>query len=121
PQPDAREQRRDLLATFFASPDAVDLERLAHDVARRHARVERGKRVLEDDLHLAAIGPHLGLAETDDLATLDLHRTGGGLDRAQHRAAGRGLAAARLAHQPQRLALADREAHAIDGIDLADR
>jgi hypothetical protein len=76
---------------------------------------------LEDDLHLAAIGPHLRLAEAGDLATFDLHRTGRRLDQAQHGAAGRGLAAARLTHQPQGLALADGEAHTIDGIDLADR
>ena len=36
-----------------AVPSAVEPERLADDVADRHARVERGERVLEDDLHVA--------------------------------------------------------------------
>ena len=35
------------------------LQRLADDVAGAHARVERGERVLEDDLHLPAEGPQL--------------------------------------------------------------
>jgi hypothetical protein len=34
--------------------DAVDLDRLADDVADRHARVEAADRVLEDDLHVPA-------------------------------------------------------------------
>src|SRR6185503_13099922 len=46
----------------------------------------------------------------------DLARTG--FDQAQDAAAGRRLAAARFAHQAQRLALADLEADAVDGMDL---
>ena len=99
----------------------MDLQGFADDVARRHARIERGERVLEDDLHLAAIGSHLRLAKTGDLPALDFHRTGRRLDQAHHGAAGRGLATARLTHQPQCLALADRKADAVDGIDLANR
>ena len=53
----------DLHLFFLAVGDAVDEERLADDVARRHPRVEGRERVLKDDLHLAAIGPHIGLAE----------------------------------------------------------
>ena len=52
---------------------------------------------------------------------VDLDRAGGRLDQAQDGAADRRLAAADFADQAQRLALADREADAVDGIDLADR
>ena len=41
------------------SPQVVDLDRLGDDVADRHARVERGVRVLEDHLHVAAHLAHL--------------------------------------------------------------
>jgi hypothetical protein len=44
---------------------------------------------------------------------------GGGLDQAQDEAAGGGLAAARLAHEAQRLAALEGEAHAVDGADHA--
>ena len=40
-------------------------QRLADDVARGHARVERGERVLEDDLHLPAEPAAFGLAQGD--------------------------------------------------------
>src|ERR1700738_1355503 len=50
-----------------------------------------------------------------------LDRSRGRLDQAQDGAAGRGLAAAALAHQPQGLADPDGEADAVDRIDLADR
>src|SRR5579884_1161654 len=38
----------------FALGQLVDLQRLGHDAAHRHAWVERGVRVLEDHLHTAA-------------------------------------------------------------------
>src|SRR5216683_7469451 len=50
-----------------------------------------------------------------------LFRSRGRLDQAQDGSAGRGLAAAALAHQPQGLADPDGEADAVDRIDLADR
>src|SRR5713226_9738167 len=45
---------------------------------------------------------------------------GGGLDQLQHGLADGRLAAARFAHQPQGLALADGEAHAVDRPHLAN-
>ena len=63
-RPDLVEQVRDALLFFPAVGNAVDQQRLADDVAGRHARIERGKRVLKDDLHLPAMRPHSGFAET---------------------------------------------------------
>src|SRR4029453_18336118 len=51
--------------------------------------------------------PHVAAGEADGAC--------GGLDQAQHHAAGRRLAAARLAHQRQRLARRHVEAEAVDG------
>src|SRR5262249_51200957 len=63
--------------------------------------------------------PQLLLGKMRDVAAHHLHAAAGRLDQPQHGTAGRRLAAARFAHQAQRLALADGEAHAIDGIDMA--
>jgi hypothetical protein len=78
----------------------VHQQRLAHDVAREHARIERGERVLEDDLHLPPVGPELTLGQTGNVGAVHFHGAAGRLDQAQHGAAGRRLAAARLADQP---------------------
>jgi hypothetical protein len=50
---------------------------------------------------------HLQLAEVRDVAAVEPDGAGGRLDQAQDDAAHRGLAAAALADQPQRLAAAD--------------
>ena len=52
---------------------------------------------------------------------VELHRAGGRLAQADHRPPGRALAAARLADEAERLALADLEGHVVDRLDLADR
>ena len=91
----------------------------------RHARVERRERVLEDDLHLAADRLQLRAATAASgrpwspswrKQTSPLGR----LRRPQDQSPGRGLAAAGLADQAERLALVDLEADAVDGLDLAD-
>ena len=113
------EQLRDPFLPFGGAAEAVNPQQLAHDVARRHARIERGIRVLEDDLHLAAHRAHVGLAEIGHVAAVEADRALGRVDQPEHGAPDGGLAAAGLADQPERLAGADMEAHAIDGIDLA--
>ncbi len=58
-EPDDLEQVRDALLRSSLVPTSWMIERLADDVADVHARVERGVRVLEDDLHVAAEYVHL--------------------------------------------------------------
>ena len=101
---------RSRLAAAVGEP--VDLQPLADDVADRHARIERGVRILENDLHLAAHLAQLALrASPADVLPVENHFAAGGLDRA---AGSRGptvdLAAARFADQAERLARADVEA-----------
>ena len=107
-------------ASSFSLPcgDAVHLQRLADDVARRHARVQRRERVLEDDLHLPPVGPQRGFAQPGDVLAVELDRAAGRLDQAQHGARHGRLAAAALADQAQGLAFADRKADAVDRIDM---
>ena len=89
--------------------DAVDAQRPRDDLADPHLRIERGVGILEDHLHVAAgpahlVGalPHQIRAAEDDLAA-------GRSVELQDGAAGRGLAAAALADEAQRLALVDVE------------
>ena len=56
PQPDLGEQRCHALGERPSARDASREERLAHRVADRHARIERGRRILEHHLHLGARG-----------------------------------------------------------------
>ena len=109
------EQLADPDAPVLARADPVHDQRLADDVADRHARVERRVRVLEDDLHLA---PHLAellAAELRQLDALEPHRAGGRLQQLEHAVAGGRLA--RSPDSPTSPSVSpgvDREAHLVD-------
>ena len=109
-------------AVLVVGGQLVDVDAFAHDVPDGHAGVQAGVRVLEHDLHAAAVGQHIDgdvlffvkqhLAVIDDGAV-------GGLVQAQQRAARGGLAAAGLAHQAQGLAFADGKADVVHGLHIA--
>ena len=112
--------------TLPPAPHAVHQQRLADEVEQRHARIERGERILEDHLHLATQRPQLGGTQA---AHLDLRAvrgpdedlTRGGLDGSEDAARGGGLAASALADEAQRLALVDVKVDAVDRADVAHR
>src|SRR5665647_2994970 len=118
-EPDGLEQLEDALLALGLGTDLVDIERLADDIAHAHARVQGGVRVLEDDLHVAAQPLHLRPRGGHDVDALEGDRAGRRRDEPQHGAPRGGLAATALADQAQGLALLDREADAVDGVDLA--
>ena len=96
-------------------------QRLADDRADRHARVERGVGVLEDDLHVAARARAARrLPSARDVLALEPDLARGRLDQAQDAAPGRRLAAARLADEAERLAGCDLEADAVDRVHPFD-
>ena len=112
----------DIVVVLFLRHEVVLAHGLADDLADRHARAQRAKRVLEDDLHLRAQIVHLLVVEVIDLLALKEHLTAGLLaGEPQDCAAGRGLAAAGLAHETHRRAAADVERDAVDGLDVAGR
>jgi hypothetical protein len=92
----------------------MHLERLGHDVAHVHAGVERGVVVLKDHLHAPAQRPHLRGRERRDVSPLEEEAPRARLDQLQQEAPERALAAARLAHQPERAPRRERERHAVD-------
>jgi hypothetical protein len=120
-EPDGVHQLLDRLAPLaLAGLHPVDRERLADDRADRLARVQRRVRVLEDHLRVAAELDQLLRLDVGDLLALELDRAAGRIEQAQQQAAGGRLAAARLAHQAERLAALDVEGDAVDGVHGAD-
>ena len=120
-EPDRPQQLVHPGAPLRAVIATVDAERLADDVADRHARVERRVRVLEDDLHLPAHLAHLAPTEVRDVAPVEDDLARRRLDQLDQRAREGRLAAAGLADEPERLARAQCQVDAVDGVDLADR
>ena len=98
--------------------ELMDDQRLADDRADRHARVERGVGILEDDLHVAAQRAQRLAVERDDALAFEPHLARGRLDEPQDAAPGGRLAAAGFADEPQRLAGADLEADTVDRVHL---
>jgi len=94
---------------FLGVAHAVHQQALAHALADRHARVERGIRVLEDDLHVATQRFELAAVQLEHVLALEEHPAAGGRRQAQDGAAHGGLAAARFAHQAERLPFPDHE------------
>src|SRR5208337_462040 len=80
----------------------------------------RSERVLEDDLHRPPQRPQLAIRHPGQLGAAKSYRSCGRLDELENRLAGRGLAATRLADERERTARRNIEAHAIDGLDMAN-
>ncbi len=100
--------------------DVLQLEGGTDDRADRVARVQRGVRVLEDHLYVAAQRPHLPGAEVGDVPALELDLPLGRFQQPRDQPAHRRLAAARLAHHAEGLPRAYVEVEAVDGLDRAD-
>ena len=99
----------------------MHLQQLADGRPHRHAGVEGGERILEDDLHVAAQLPQPAAVGGDHVDAFDAaalqrapehHLPGGGFDQAEDAAGGGGLAASRLAHQAEGASGPDVERHA---------
>ena len=113
-------QLLDLLFAFnLVRIEPEDLEWLGDDVAHRHAGVEGGVGVLEDDLHLLAQGVELLRGDVGNVLTVEIDLAVGGVQKTQHHAAQRAFTAAGLAYHAQGLALRDGEGHVIHGVELA--
>jgi hypothetical protein len=105
-----------LLGVGAALPDA---QRLRDDVLDLSARVQRRDRILEDELQPGADLAQLLAAERGEVDPLEEHVPAGRRRQLHDGAAGGGLAAARLADESQRLALAHVKADARHGVDGA--
>ena len=110
-QPDAVEQLAHAAPRSWPRGRPVQLQRRADDLADALARVQRRVRVLEDHLHLAPQRLHRSRGRPCVMSSPRKRIVPVGRRRQPHdRARQRGLAAARLADEPERLALVEREA-----------
>ena len=98
----------------------MDPQPLADAVADRRPRVERRERVLEDDLHPAPVRLQGRALQPGDVRPVEQDLARRRVDEPEQQPADGRLAAARLADEAERLAPADLEAHAVDGLDEPD-
>ncbi len=120
PEPDLVEQLGDPLTRFASGRQPVNAERLADDIASRHARVQRSERILEDDLHRTSMRTQVGLAEMGDIQAIEPDAAAGRLDEAQDAARHRRFAAAGLPDKPEGFSDTNREADAVHRMHGAD-
>ena len=116
---DQLEQLGDPRGAGLARGKAVDAQRLGQDLADGLARVEARVRVLEDHLELAPPLPQVLALERQEVLAVERDRARQRLRDAHDRPADRGLARARLADEPERLAARDGERDAVDRVDPA--
>ena len=108
--------RRMICSTRFLS-GLVHPQRHLQDLLDVAPRVQRGPRVLEDDLdRLAQVQRALALAR-EQLLAAEPDAAGGRLVHADGRVGDGALAGARLAHQAQGLSLVQGEGDAVDRLD----
>ena len=108
----------DLLDALGARGVGVVLQRLGDNPARGQARVERGIRILEHDLHPFAPRTQLLAAKPRNVVAVEAHAALGRLDQSQDEATNSRFSAARFANQAQRLTRLERKADPVDGLDF---
>ena len=119
-QPDHLEQLADPLAALIAGADVVDAERLGDARPGPPLRVERRRRVLEDHLELGPLRPVPAVLRVQR-PPAEQDRPGRRADEPDDGAPERGLAAAGLADQPERLGRREPEGDAVHRVHVPDR
>ena len=94
-------------------------QRLGDDFFHAHARVERGKGVLKDDLHVAAETAELTAVGCEYVLAVEGDGAGSGLDEAENHASQSGLTAARFADKAECFSLSDVERDTVHSANLA--
>ena len=99
PQPDPVKQRCNPVAVVLSGGDAVDDQRLPHDIARRHARVQRCIGILVDHLHFFPVRQHGVAIQRRNVLPVQVDGSGGRFQKLQQGPPGGGFAAATFADQ----------------------
>ncbi len=100
--------------------ELVNAQRLADDRAHRTARVQRGVRILKDDLHVAPERSQLAPRPAGDVLPVVDDLPAGGLDQASDEARESRLPAAGLTHQSERLSSLHFERDIIHRVHLPE-
>ena len=100
--------------------ETVGLQRLCENIEHRQPRIQRGDRILEHHLQVAAQRAPGTPVQRRDVGAEHLDRTGLRRGQLQDLVQRRGLARAGFADDAERAALLQLEADAVDGAHLAD-
>src|SRR5439155_23484818 len=77
------QQLRHSLAPLFLGPHLMNDERLTNNVADFHPWIERGIRVLKNNLHFTTYLSHFSFAQRKHVASLKVYLARGRLDQPQ--------------------------------------
>jgi hypothetical protein len=91
----------------------VNRQRLAHDFAHAHPRVQRSKRILKNHLHLPALPPQLFAAKRQQILPVKLDFARIRLDKPQEHSRESSLAATAFTDNSKSFPGFDRETHPI--------
>src|SRR5437764_3370469 len=108
------------LAHVLPPLEAVYRERLADDGAHGFARIQGRVRVLEDHLHVPSHRLQPRTLDVCDVLTVEADLPCGGLEQSHDQPGRRGLPAAGLSDDAQRLAVAHVEADTVDRLHRAN-
>lgn len=97
----------------------MDDQWLRDDVLHPVTGIEGGKRILENDLHIAPEAAHFTGTGGEQVAAFEMNIAGGGFNQAQDQATQRALSRSGFSHQAEGLARLDVERDVIDRADVA--
>src|SRR5581483_9282558 len=100
-EPDLLQQPHHPPRRIRAIGDPVNAEALSHRAPDPHSRIERGIRILEDDLHSLAVAVQLPSPEVRDGRPLEEDLASGRRHEAHHGTGERGLPGPALSHEAQ--------------------
>ncbi|MNV39439.1 hypothetical protein D3C71_1310200 [compost metagenome] len=106
---------------LLSGRNLVDIHNLANRLGNSKARVQRGVRILKDDLHFAPQRLHFFLRIVQNVLSSIDHLPLRRLHQSQHHSSGCGFAAAALSHQAECLPFMDREADSVNRFDCSNR
>ena len=98
---------------------AVNQQRFFNGFSNAYARVQRGKRILKNDLYLFAQEAKFLPRKIENIASLKKDLAGGRRHDAQNCLRQRAFAATTFAHKPQGLAAMDVEGDVVNGLNVA--
>lgn len=120
-KPDEVEQLFDPLGSLATRYSVrMDSERFTDDVPHRHTRIQRGIRVLKDDLNVTTQFAHRRSREIRHVASLEGDRARRRRLEVYQQTPQRGLAAPRLSDDTECLARIEVETDPVDSLDVAD-
>ena len=96
-------------------------QRLGDDVLHAETRIERGERILKNDLQIATQPAHFAAAGRQQIAAFEMYGAGSGLDQAKDEASQSALAGTGFPYETKRLTGVNVERNVIDRANLSAR